>query len=93
MPRKPKTAALKQPERLEACDTVAADDEVVVYLHADRIGRGDNFARDGEIGGGGFGIARGMIVEKSRRGRLPLNYLRKSVHIGRKGAVIGYSLI
>lgn len=70
-----------------------ADHKVVVDVDADGLGGGDNFARDGDIGGGGFGIAAGVVVQKSRSVRSPLNYLRKNVRIGRKGAVIGYSLI
>ena len=66
---------------------------MIVDFDADGVGGVDDFARDGDVGGAGFGIAAWVIVQKSRRGRLPLNYLRKSVHIGRKGAVIGYSLI
>ena len=93
MARKPKTEALEQTEGLEARDAVAANHEVVVHVDADRVGRCHNLARDRQIGRRRLWIAAWMIVQKSRRGRLPLNYLRKSVRIGRKGAVIGYSLI
>ena len=72
---------------------MAADDEVVVDFDANGFGGGDDFLGDGNIAGRGFWIAAGVVVQKSRRGRSPLNYLRKSVHIGRKGAMIGYSLI
>jgi len=72
---------------------LAADHEMIVHFHADGFSGGDDFFGYSNVARRWFWIAAWVVVQKSRRGRSPLNYLRKNVCIGRKGAVIGYSLI
>ena len=49
---------------------MAADNEVIVHLDADRARRRDDLARDGDVGGAGLGIAAGVVVHEDQgRGR------------------------
>lgn len=69
------------------------DHQMIVHLHAECLGGRNDLSGDLGVRARRRGIATGMVVQKSRSVRSPLNYLRKNVRIGRKGAVIGYSLI
>ena len=54
----------KQPERLEAGDAIAADDEVVVDGDPQAAARLDDLPRDVDVGGGGRRIARRVVVQE-----------------------------
>lgn len=56
--------ASKQSQRLEARDPVAADDQMVVDGDAQGAAGFDDLAGDLDVGGGGRGVARGVVVEE-----------------------------
>jgi len=60
---------------------MAAYEEVVVDQHAEGIGGGGDFYRDRHVRARWFRIAAGVVVQKSRSVRSPLNYLRKDVRL------------